>query len=642
MPRQALAAFLLLSVLALASCAAPASLPPVATEDHAAHLTATAPAATDAPPPVGGARATHDARMADPAVRATHEALTAASPAMATHEAQMADPAAVATHQAQMADPAAMATHEAGMHGAPTPVPAALADTALTGFTTADFSGSGLCVMCHEALADAAGKDVSITAHWRSTMMANAAKDPFWQAKVASEVARTPGLAAAIEEKCAGCHMPMASTQARVDQAPIALSGMGFLNPGNPLHEAAMDGVSCTLCHQIQPSGLGASESFSGGYRIDASTEPPDRINFGPYPEPFGRPMQMHAGYLPAFGEHTGQAALCATCHNLFTPYVDESGVIAGEFPEQQAFTEWQNSAFGKGISCQSCHMPQAGATVISTMPPWLEPREPFFQHHFAGGNVTMVGVLAANAAELGVTATPAQLAATAQRSADQLSRAASLGLEASARTGSVLELRLRIDTATGHKLPTGFPSRRAWLHVTVKDAAGAILFESGRLSAGGAIEGNVADAQAGAFEPHYDLITAPDQVQIYEAIQGDVAGKPTYTLLRASQYLKDNRLLPAGADKTALPPEIAPHGDAATDASFSGGGDAITYQIATGSSQGPYTIEAELLYQSLAFGFRQDLTAAAEPWKAAYAALADPAVGLASRLAAIEPVSIP
>ena len=138
----------------------------------------------------------------------------------------------------------------------------------------------------------------------------------------------------------------------------------------NPLYEAGQDSVSCSLCHQIQPTNLGTAESFSGGYDIDTSTEPPNRVMFGPYKNPFGRPMQMHTGYLPAFGEHTNSAAFCGSCHNLITPYVDAAGKIAGEFPEQMPYTEWQNSAFGKGIACQACHMPQAaGGVVISPMP---------------------------------------------------------------------------------------------------------------------------------------------------------------------------------------------------------------------------------------------------------------------------------
>jgi Pyruvate/2-oxoacid:ferredoxin oxidoreductase delta subunit len=81
---------------------------------------------------------------------------------------------------------------------------------ALTTFATDDFSGSGQCVMCHSMLADASGASVSITDDWRSTMMANSSKDPVWQAKVASEVARNPHLTEVIEKKCGACHTPIA------------------------------------------------------------------------------------------------------------------------------------------------------------------------------------------------------------------------------------------------------------------------------------------------------------------------------------------------------------------------------------------------------------------------------------------------
>jgi len=64
------------------------------------------------------------------------------------------------------------------------------AATALTTFVTDDFSGSGICASCHSGLTDEMGNDVSNNAHWRSTMMANAAKDPLWQAKISSEVDR--------------------------------------------------------------------------------------------------------------------------------------------------------------------------------------------------------------------------------------------------------------------------------------------------------------------------------------------------------------------------------------------------------------------------------------------------------------------
>ena len=57
---------------------------------------------------------------------------------------------------------------------------------------------------------DAAGEDVSIGATWRSTMMANSARDPYWHAGVRRETIDHPTHAADIEDECAACHMPMA------------------------------------------------------------------------------------------------------------------------------------------------------------------------------------------------------------------------------------------------------------------------------------------------------------------------------------------------------------------------------------------------------------------------------------------------
>jgi hypothetical protein len=87
-----------------------------------------------------------------------------------------------------------------------------LAGTALTTFETDDFSGSGICALCHSGLTDEAGNDVSNDAHWRSTMMANAAKDPLWQAKISAEVdlVSADKTKQAIQEKCSRCHMGMA------------------------------------------------------------------------------------------------------------------------------------------------------------------------------------------------------------------------------------------------------------------------------------------------------------------------------------------------------------------------------------------------------------------------------------------------
>jgi hypothetical protein len=153
-----------------------------------------------------------------------------------------------------------------------------------------------------------------------------------------------------------------------------------------------------------------------------------------------------------------------------------------------------------------------------------------------------------------------------------------------------------------GHKYPTGFPSRRAWIHLVVEDAAGETIFESGYANPDGSIEGNDNDSDPAAFEPHYLAIDAQDQVQIYEPIIGDTEGAVTTVLLRGGGYLKDNRLLPAGFDKDSVHEDIAVHGVALEDEDFTGGGDLVQYAIDVGDAGGPFMVTAELLYQPIGF----------------------------------------
>ncbi|MCL7488438.1 MAG: hypothetical protein M8357_09730 [Desulfobulbaceae bacterium] len=498
----------------------------------------------------------------------------------------------------------------------------------VTGFKTADFVGPHFCFNCHHLLTDAVGNDVSIISDWRSTMMANAAKDPFWQAKVQSEVRRNPGLKKVIEQKCITCHMPMAWTQARAVEGygEASMFGKGFLNKENSLHEAAMDGVSCTLCHQIMDEGLGTAETFSGNFKIDTSTEEPDRIIFGPYHDPVEKPMQTSVGYTPDFGAHTNHSVLCATCHTLFTPYVDGEGNVAGNFPEQTIFIEWRHSQYnvpeaarydigenpGPGRICQECHMPHTppGKIMISNWAPDnAKPKEHFSKHFFVGGNVFMMDILEDNVDELNLTASSKHFEQTKRRTLEQLqNQSARLTLQDVRLKDSILTAGVTVENLVSHKFPSGFPSRRLWIHYNVADKNGEIIFESGKPLATGAISGNDNDENPERYEPHYTEITAPDQVQIYEAVMRDTDNRVTYTLLRASTYLKDSRLLPKGFDKHNVPPEIAVHGYAATDGDFQGGTDTITYAVNTGDHQGPFTVQVELLYSSLSYSFMEDL----------------------------------
>lgn len=494
--------------------------------------------------------------------------------------------------------------------GGPGPGPGGgQAATGLTTFETLDFSGSGICAMCHSGLTDEEPKDVSNDAHWRSTMMANASKDPLWQAKISSEVDRASHLQSAIEEKCSRCHMGMARYQAQTDGTLVAVLGPGFLDPNHYLHEAAMDGVSCTLCHQVQPDGLGTPSSYTGNYVIDTSTSPPNRLIFGPYQNPLRNPMRQSAGFDPTLGGQIEDSAHCGSCHTLYTPTLDANGNPVGEFPEQTTYLEWEHS--GLTTTCQQCHLPLAvGGVVISNRPPRLAPRTPFWQHHFVGGNTFMVGLLRDNASNLGLTADTAHLDATIDRTLAQLAGETAQLTVTTERLGDLLTVTVEVMNLAGHKLPSGLPSRRAWLHLRVTDRRGAVVFESGKPTGDGRIEGNDADSDPDllAYEPHYETITSIDQVQIYEPIILNTEGEVTYTLLRAHSYAKDNRLLPVGFDKTTAGDDIAVYGVPATDDDFQGGSDQVGYEIGIGGVSGALHVTVELLFQSVSHPFVADL----------------------------------
>ncbi|HUR34894.1 MAG TPA: hypothetical protein VM032_13925, partial [Vicinamibacterales bacterium] len=185
----------------------------------------------------------------------------------------------------------------------------------------------------------------------------------------------------------------------------------------------------------------------------------------------------------------------------------------------------------------------------------------------------------------------------------------AAVSIDRQERSATSLGFEVSVQNLSGHKLPTGYPSRRVWLHVTVRDRGGRAVFESGGIDPNGAIAGNDHDRDAAVFEPHYTEITSAGQVQIYESVMGDASGRPTTGLLNAVRFLKDNRLLPQGFDKATASADIAVIGSAVDDASFAAGGDRVRYVVDVGAADGPFQIEAELRFQPISYRWAQNLT---------------------------------
>ncbi|MCK7480376.1 MAG: cytochrome c family protein [Candidatus Moduliflexus flocculans] len=377
------------------------------------------------------------------------------------------------------------------------------------------FIASDRCLACHNGLVTPRGEDISIGADWRASMMANAARDPYWQAAVRREILSHPKAAAAIEHECSACHMPMAATQAKADGGQgrvfVHLPVVPASGPGPAL---AVDGVSCTVCHQIGRDKLGAKESFTAGFVVDTAAPWGSRKIFGPYDVDKGRQRvdELVVG-IPAreSGPHPGLGALRHLPHALHPRLRRERGgrrrvPRAGPLSRMEAQRLQRPDELRCPATC-----PKSKGRRPSPRPS-ASPAKNVARHVFRGGNFFMPKLLnrhrdeprrRGRAARAGDDVGPDDVPSAAVRrprspSAERRSRRARSGPWST------------VGNLAGHKLPSAYPSRRAWVHFTVLDGSGATVFESGRFEADGSIAGNDNDADRTRFEPHYAEIRTP------------------------------------------------------------------------------------------------------------------------------------
>lgn len=459
------------------------------------------------------------------------------------------------------------------------------------------FSSWSACATCHAGVSRPAAADSALPQSigpadlWGGSMMAHSSRDPYWQAKVRFESAAAPSKAAIIEDTCHRCHAPMQQYELRATSTRMALDDLNALG---------REGVGCTVCHQIALDGLGAHESFEANFKIND-----ERLIYGPHANPFANPMIANTRYTPVEAQHIMESALCGSCHTVITPVLDAQEEVKGEFLEQSPFLEWLASRYpGEGKTCQSCHMPVLRDSSGMEVPvsfalrpnglpfPPTSPRAPFGLHFIAGANVAMLDMLR----ELSPLDEP-QLKLTQDWTRKGIENALALETTAELRDGFLLA-SVKVTNLTGHKLPSAYPSRRVWLHLTVRDGSGKAVFESG----GWDPETGEISAQNG-IEPHRRVVTEPWQTIIYESELADLDGNPTVSLLKAASTIKDNRLLPAGFDLSVWRVEgIDANSIRAVgvedDVDFLPGSDVVRYSIPALGEQ-PFTVEVEALYQT-------------------------------------------
>jgi hypothetical protein len=362
-------------------------------------------------------------------------------------------------------------------------------------------------------------------------------------------------------------------------------------------------------CHsqQIEPVG----NFFSGELQYNADTVWGPVFDIAPNEEPLTTdPMLNFIGVAPVPHEKFSKSETCAGCHSLVTNTADLEGNLTGDtFIEQATYHEWLNSTFNaQGThegECQGCHMPRLDEPVIvASGYAWLDPRQPFGQHFLVGGNSFMLELMKNRIGELGLTATETHFNTVIDRTIQNLQQnTADIEITPSEIDGDTARYTVKINNRAGHKFPSGYPSRRAYVEFIMTDANGNELFHSGALQPNFEVNG-----QDAIYEPHYDLINSEDQVQIYEMVMGDVNGNPTTVLERAHHMLKDNRLVPIGFSTThAAYDSTMIVGPAANDPNFNwvnsvegSGTDEIKFHIPVSGINGEVHVTARLMYQSV------------------------------------------
>ncbi|HEX6961560.1 MAG TPA: cytochrome P460 family protein, partial [Lacipirellula sp.] len=292
------------------------------------------------------------------------------------------------------------------------------------------FVTSNQCMNCHAGLLEpfgptmfvptganreygAEGVHLSPYGEWRWTPMGLSGRDPIFYAQLESEIellrqdfadrpAEFEKLSGEVVKTCLSCHGAMAKHQFDLDHDGDQSFGLEHVMRPSTDAEAtgvddwrygalARDGVSCTVCHHMQPREQPADDhrhylefylenSITGNLHLGN----PDELH-GPFKDDEIAPYAMeHAlGFKPRHNPYIKSSQLCGTCHVVNLPIVDrpeehdgdESQLIAAEknahfkgfhhHLEQATYLEWLNSAYQNELgtpgpdakTCQDCHM---------------------------------------------------------------------------------------------------------------------------------------------------------------------------------------------------------------------------------------------------------------------------------------------
>ena len=488
---------------------------------------------------------------------------------------------------------------------------------------------------------------------------------------------RREELTTQIRNACLTCHGAMGKRQLDTDHGGKGDFQLSFLqisdrsNSNFKYGALARDGISCQVCHRNAPDQNYSLEYFlknsiTGHFQV---TKPEEL--YGPFKDDEISPytMETGTGIKPVFNSYVQSSRMCGSCHTIDLPVVDGS---PGEMKiEQATYLEWLNSQYqnefgapgANAKSCQACHMPtsyhsekkgitvpqiqQRIAVIEDEVYPEAEHRVPtdkitvrvrkegFRRHEFQGLNIFLLQMFDQFNDVLGVrkddymSGSSTDLQDAIDNYVQQAqTRSAKVAATATVTGPQQIETKVTVTNLAGHRFPSGVSFRRLFIELVVTDANQKVVWASGRTNELGVIvDGNgkplpseffapyqTAQGQVKqSYQPHYQVITAQNQVQIYEELNQDAEGKFTTNFTRRDVQLKDNRLLPVGWTKAGPDKSLNgrylhatfPEGNAVNDPDYQDGKagmDNITYQIKlpAGVDASKCRVQASLYYQTI------------------------------------------
>ncbi len=423
------------------------------------------------------------------------------------------------------------------------------------------------------AVADCAGCHPRQTAEWKRSVMAHSAQSPLFQALeilIEEQVGRdaecpggagilraadpatacnvrrtgTPLTGSGGELWCVNCHAPGENLRASLP----AWDGRSARSSTRlPLRDAlspeAMEGISCTFCHQVT-GPVHPGDAARGLYEGNPSWRSPvsgQRFLMRPE-DSAGRfgiansgyaldpgaflvsrwkdavPGGAHAPTPAAQRSHLRSSEFCGGCHDVRLFGTDVLGSLRGEHFKRlrNAYSEWVS--WGEGeirqgrtpASCQDCHMSAYGSACEPSSDPSITDaacpsgmrrarvtpgtypvsrlatgeRSAVTTHYFTGVDVPLTeGFDFTFIDDETLDAHGVPLGARQRRDL-LLSSTFRFELPGARRFGDRLELPLVVENiGAGHRVPAGFSQEREiWVHLKVTDGNGRVVYEVGRV----------------------------------------------------------------------------------------------------------------------------------------------------------------